>query len=502
MEEQMATTLRIRTAIVLLAAGLALAGCSGNSSHSAGRAGGAPAGAPIYRGDPSSDAGHGFSPEVDPADHPQSTFAMDIDTASYGYAASLIRHGSRPDPSVVRPEEFINAVPEQYPQPAGNGFTVNVDGTRLPQTHRLSNQGDVRLLRVGLQTRAQNQDGRPDAALTFVIDVSGSMGEPGKLDVVREALNDLIDRLRPTDSVAIVTFSDEATVVRPMTRVAERSDLHRAVDGLRATDSTNLEAGLVRGYQVARDGLRPGATNRVVLLSDGLANMGDTVASSILARVKENAAKQITLLGVGVGQQYGDQLMEQLADQGDGYVIYASGLDDTRAAFREQLPATIPIRALDAKVQVTFDPKAVAAYRLIGYDDRALADSAFRDDRADGGEVFAGHSVTALYTVRLKPSAGGTVAQVHTRWQDPDTHNAQETGATVSVSDLNGDFAEAVPRLQACYTAAYFAENLRQSPYANQTRLTDLASIAADAAQRTGDQSVSDLAALINQVGD
>ena len=153
---------------------------------------------------------------------------------------------------------------------------------------------------------------------------------------------------------------------------------------------------------MARDGLRPGATNRVVLLSDGLANVGDTAASPILSQVKENAAKQITLLGVGVGHQYGDQLMEQLADQGDGYVIYVSDLDDTRAAFREQLPATIPIRALDAKVQVSFDPQTVAAYRLIGYDDRALADSAFRDDRVDGGEVFAGHTVTALYTVRLQ----------------------------------------------------------------------------------------------------
>lgn len=194
--------------------------------------------------------------------------------------------------------------------------------------------------------------------------------------------------------------------------------------------------------------------------------------------------------------------MEQLADQGDGYVIYASGLDETRAAFREQLPATIPIRALDAKVQVTFDPRAVATYRLIGYDDRALADSGFRDNRVDGGEVFAGHSVTALYTVRLKPGADGTVAQVRTRWQDPDSHEADETGATVSVSDLNSDFAEAAPRFQACYTAAYFAEKLRQSPYADQTRMSDLASIATDAARRTGDRSVSDLADLINRVGD
>jgi Ca-activated chloride channel family protein len=150
---------------------------------------------------------------------------------------------------------------------------------------------------------------------------------------------------------------------------------------------------------------------------------------------------------------------------------------------------------------VTFDPEAVAAYRLIGYDDRALSASGLRDDRVDGGEVFAGHSVTALYTVRLKPDAVGTVAQVQTRWQDPGTHSAQETGDTISVSNLNNDFAEAAPRFQACYAAAYFAENLRQSPYANEARLNDLASIATGAARQTGDQAVSDLATLINRVG-
>jgi Ca-activated chloride channel family protein len=332
------------------------------------------------------------------------------------------------------------------------------------------------------------------------------MGEVGKLDVVKQALDDLIDQLRPTDSVAIVTFSSQARVVRPMTRVSERENLHAAVDELSIEGSTDLEAGLVQGYQVARQGFRPGATNRVVLLSDGLANTGDTQAAPILDQVKEAAAKQITLLGVGVGNQYGDQLMEQLADQGDGYVIYVSGLDETRTAFREQLPATVPIRALDAKVQVTFDPRTVASYRLIGYDDRAMAASGFRDDRVDGGEVFAGHSVTALYTVRLRSGAdgnvaAGTVAQVQTRWQDPGTHSAQETGATVSVGDLDQDFDEAAPRLQACYAAAYFAESLRDSPYGDEVRMPDLAEIASGAAGRTGDPALSDLATLISRVG-
>src|SRR5262249_31716646 len=162
--------------------------------------------------------------------------------------------------------------------------------------------------------------------------------------------------------------SDTAHVVRPMTRVEARSDLHAAIDELRIESSTNLEAGLVTGYQVARDGFRPDATNRAVLLSDGLANVGHTQANPILAQGREAAAKQIALLGVGVGNDYGDALMEQLADKGDGYVVYISELAQAQKVFVEQLPAAVSIRALDAKVQVTFDPRTVAGYRLIGYD--------------------------------------------------------------------------------------------------------------------------------------
>src|SRR5205814_7507867 len=143
-------------------------------------------------------------------------------TASYGYARNLIKQGQRPVPQDVRPEEFVNAFREDYAQPPTNGFTIALDGAHLPGTHRMRDVGDVRLLRVGLQTRAEQPGNRPDAALTFVVDVSGSMGEPGKLDMVKEALRTLVNQLRPTDSVAIVTFTDEARVVRPMTRVQHR----------------------------------------------------------------------------------------------------------------------------------------------------------------------------------------------------------------------------------------------------------------------------------------
>ncbi len=495
---------RRTTWVWVLLAGLVLAGCTAPTSTKSSGAGRAPAplaipGATSDTGDQDTAGTDGFAPEVDPARQPQSTFGMDIDTASYGYTRNLIDQGRRPSPQDVRPEEFVNAFQQDYPQPAGNGFAMWVDGTRLPESHRMQPPGDVRLLRVGLQTRADDPRERPDAALTFVIDVSGSMGEPGKLDMVKDALHTLIGQLRPTDSVAIVTFSDRATVVRPMTPVAQRSQLQAAVDRLSIEGSTNLESGLVQGYQVAREGFRSGLTNRVILLSDGLANVGDTAAQPILAEVREAAGKQITLLGVGVGTDYGDTLMEQLADQGDGYVVYVSDPAQARKIFVEQLPATLEVRAMDAKVQVTFDPRTVAGYRLIGYDDRVMAASAFRDDRADGGEVGPGHSVTALYAVRLRPSAGGQVAQARIRWQDPATRQAHENADTVSVADLGGSFTEAVPRLQVCYAAAYFAEALRRSPYGAEVRLGDLAEIAARAATRTGDPDVADLARLIGR---
>jgi Ca-activated chloride channel family protein len=506
---------KIAMALVLVGF-VALAGCSGTSNGSSSTSGPsqkrpAPPAAPYAqtgpngsgasgtREDRAADGADGSGAELDPVDYPQSTFAMDVDTASYGYARSLIDHGQRPVPADVRPEEFVNSFRQDYPQPEGNGFAMQLDGARLPGTHRIG--GDVRLLRIGLQTRAEPASERSDAALTFVIDVSGSMGDKGKLDVVKDALHTLVDQLRPTDSVAIVTFSDEASVVRPMTPIAQRAALHAAVDRLRVEGSTNLEAGLVKGYQVARDGFRPGITNRVILLSDGLANMGATEAAPILARVRDEADKQITLLGVGVGSDYGDTLMEQLADHGDGVAVYVSGQDQARQVFVNQLPANLSVRALDAKVQVTFDPRTVAGYRLIGYDDRALPDPAFRDDAVDGGEVGPGHSVTALYTVRLREGASGPVAHAQLRWQDPGTHEADEKGGLVGVSDLGAAFTAAPVRLQVDYAAAYFAESLRRSPYGAQVALPDLAAIASSAADRTEDSAVADLAAVIRTVG-
>ncbi|WBB68747.1 von Willebrand factor type A domain-containing protein [Micromonospora sp. WMMD812] len=429
-------------------------------------------------------------------DDSRSTFGIDIDTASYGYARRLIAEGRLPERTGVRPEEFVNSFRQDYAEPGGDGFAVHADGARLPETHDAT--ADTRLMRVGLQTRSEDERSRPDAALTFVVDVSGSMAEPGRLDLVQDALHTLVDQLRPTDSIAVVEFSFKARIAREMTPVSDGEKLHDAIDSLRTQSSTNLEAGLVLGYQVAREGFRPGRTNRVVVLSDGLANVGATDAEPILRRVRDEAEKEIALLGVGVGSEYGDELMERLADRGDGFVVYVSEPAQARKVFVRQLPATLSVRALDAKVQVTFEPGSVRSYRLIGYDNRAIVDEDFRDDRVDGGEVGPGHSVTALYEVRLadgvRPSA--RIARVQVRWTDPVEREPIEASESVTVADVDGDFASASPRLRTCYAAAYFAVALQGG---DQVRLTHLATIAGQAAAATDDREVQDLARVIHQ---
>lgn len=465
---------RLRAGLLALTAagGLLLTGCSGGGSGEHGSLsdkasrGGGPAPAPAYsqgtgeqregedEGETDGDRERTSSPDY------LSTFALDVDTASYGYARRTLAEGGRPDPSTIRPEEFVNSFRQDYRRPDGNGFSVTVDGARTAGP----GSGDWSLMRVGLATRPEeDEDERPPAALTFVIDVSGSMGEPGRLDLVRDALDVMTGRLRDDDSVAIVTFSDEAETVLPMTRLdGHRERVRDAVDELEPTDSTNLGAGVETGYATAVEGLREGATNRVVLLSDALANTGDTDADTILERIADSRREHgITLFGVGVGSDYGDALMERLADKGDGHTTYVSTKSEARTLFCEQLPRNIDLTARDAKAQVAFDPETVSEFRLVGYDNRRVADEDFRDDRVDGGEVGPGHTVTALYAVRTRPGASGHLATATVRWLDPDTRTPHEQSARLEARSFHDDLWSSPEGLQVAAVAAYFADALR-----------------------------------------
>jgi Ca-activated chloride channel family protein len=421
-----------------------------------------------------------------------STFALDVDTASYGYARRAFKEGRWPAPAEIRPEEWVNAFKQDYPQPPDNGFGVHVDGAKLSGR-------DEAVLRVGLQTRASEAAARRPANLTFVVDVSGSMGEVGRLDLVKSALRTLLDQLAPGDQVSIVSFSDEARVLASMTPLTARDQLKSAVEQLVVDGGTNLEAGLVAGYEEASKAFRPAATNRVILLSDGLANQGSTEWQAILDRVKEHAGKQVALLTVGVGREYGDELMEQLADNGDGMAVYVSSEEEAAKIFATQLPATIELRARDAKAQVVFNPSVVESYRLIGYDNRALATEEFRDDSRDGGEIGPGHSVTALYSIRLKPGASGQLAQATVRWQDPDTRAASEVSESLQARDLGeAVWDKQTPvRLQVDVLVAAFAGYLRDKE-AFGMDLPTLREHAARLAATSEDPMVSELATFID----
>ncbi|MEV5786819.1 von Willebrand factor type A domain-containing protein [Streptomyces sp. NPDC052287] len=493
---------------LILAGGLLLTGCSGSGgSHSsadgAARGSGGYAG-PLPAPDRTSGSGQGEPDgeqtgdarrDIAPSPDYLSTFALDVDTASYGYARRALDDGRLPDPATVRPEEFVNSFRQDYRRPDGNGFSVTVDGAR-------TRDEDWSLVRVGLATRTAARDGeRPPAALTFVIDVSGSMGEPGRLDLAKDSLGVMTDRLRDDDSVALVTFSDEAETVLPMTRLGHhRGRVHDAIDGLEPTESTNLGAGVRTGYDTAVEGLRKGATNRVVLISDGLANTGETDADTILERISGARREHgITLFGVGVGSEYGDALMERLADKGDGHTTYVSNDDDARKVFCEQLPENIDLTARDAKAQVAFDPGTVRQFRLIGYDDRQVADQDFRDDRVDGGEIGPGHTVTALYAVRTRPGASGHLATASVRWLDPRTRAPHEESGQLETGSLDDDLWTSAPRLQVDAVAAYFADALRTggdhgSALPGALPLSELARRARTVASAAEDGAVRDLA--------
>ncbi|MDH2391693.1 von Willebrand factor type A domain-containing protein [Streptomyces sp. HNM0663] len=448
-----------------------------------------------------------------PADY-LSTFALDVDTASYGYARRTLKDGRLPRPEDIRPEEFVNSFRQDYPKPGGNGFSVSVDGARTdPSGVEGEVEGEIKsdtgdgewsLVRVGLATGFSERTGeRPPAALTFVIDVSGSMSEPGRLDLVKKSLGILTDELRDDDSIAVVTFSKEAETRLPMTRLgAHRDRVHRVVDRLEAGDSTNVEAGVTTGYDVAVKGRRSGATNRVVLLSDALANTGETEADAILDRIDDARSEfGITLFGVGVGSRYGDALMERLADKGDGHTTYVSTEDEARKVFVDQLPRNLELRARDAKAQVAFDPQTVRQFKLIGYENRAVEDEDFRDDRVDGGEIGPGHTVTALYAVRLREGARGHVATATVRWLDPKSRAPHERSGSIETDAIapslwRGDVS---PRLQVTAVAAYFAESLRDGSLPGAPGLRGLAGHARKLAATTEDGAVSELADAIDR---
>jgi Ca-activated chloride channel family protein len=284
-----------------------------------------------------------------------------------------------------------------------------------------------------------------------------------------------VAQLRPSDQVAIVVYGTDARVVLPATPATRAEEITAAINALQPEGSTNAEAGLRVGYALAAQAYREGAINRVILCSDGVANNGVTSASGILQTIGEYAARGINLTTVGFGMgNYNDVLLEQLADQGDGSYAYVDTPAEAERIFVENLTGTLQVVAREAKVQVEFNPQVVSRYRLLGYENRDIADQQFRDDTVDAGEVGAGQSVTALYELKLHDGASGEALIVRLRYQDPDSGQVIELAQPLNTDQFQFSFDAASPEFRLSAAAAEFAEILRHSYWAKDSRLSDV----------------------------
>jgi Ca-activated chloride channel family protein len=444
---------------------------------------------------------YGVNPFIDTEDDYLSTFAIDVDTGSYTVMRRYISDGYLPDDDSVRVEEYVNYFDQGYEPPSENdgAFAIHIDGAP-------SRFGEERyhLVRIGIQGYTVPPEERKDVVLTFVIDVSGSMDMENRLELVKDALQLLVGELRPGDKVGIVVYGSRAHAMLEHTPVGEGYEkILSAIYGLHPEGATNAEEGLVIGYQMAAEAYDPEAVNRVILCSDGVANVGRTGPDSIMEQISTYADEGIYLTTVGFGMgNYNDVLMEQLADQGDGFYAYVDDIKEAKRVFVHQLTSTLQVIAKDAKVQVDFNPGTVSRYRLIGYENRDVADEDFRDDSVDGGEIGAGHSVTALYELKFQPDApeNEVAFTVFVRYQEPDSSETVEISRAVAQADFAPTFGEASPRFQLSAVVAEYAEILHNSYWAKGSSLENVAREAHRVAEYLpGDEAVTEFVGLVDR---
>ena len=326
-------------------------------------------------------------------DQPLSTFSVDVDTASYANVRRFLRDGTLPPADAVRVEEMINYFDYDYDPPIGEvPFSVDVEIAGCPWNPQ------HRLARIGLRGRDAVASEHEGANLVFLIDVSGSMTQPNKLPLLKNALAMLVEELGSRDQVAIVVYAGASGLVLPSTPGHRSADIQEALARLRSGGSTNGGAGLQLAYSVARENFIPGGINRVILATDGDFNVGTTGKGELLSLIEADARNGISLTALGFGTgNFKDGMLEHLADKGNGNYAYIDSLQEARKVLVDELAGTLITIAKDVKLQVEFNPAQVSAYRLIGYENRRLNKEDFNDDRKDAGEIGSGHTVTALY---------------------------------------------------------------------------------------------------------
>jgi Ca-activated chloride channel homolog len=349
--------------------------------------------------------------------NPLSTFSVDVDRAAYANVRRFVTSGQRPPKDAVRIEELVNYFPYAYPEPgAEHPVSVTTDVTRAPW-HR-----EHLLLRVGLRARSVDMRAAPPSNLVFLLDVSGSMQSPQKLPLVKQSLRLLVDQLREDDRVAMVVYAGSAGLVLESTTGDRKREIMEAIDRLEAGGSTAGGAGIRLAYDVAARHHIAEGNNRVILATDGDFNVGASSDAEMIRLIEEKRKQGtfLTVLGFGMGN-IKDSKLEQIADKGNGNYAYIDNLLEARKVLVTEMGGTLLTVAKDVKLQLEFNPARVAAYRLIGYENRLLAAEDFADDTKDAGEMGAGHTVTALY--ELIPVGASDAASVRV----PDSLRYQTT---------------------------------------------------------------------------
>ena len=329
-------------------------------------------------------------------EEPVSTFSIDVDTASYAWVRASLNGNTLPQPASVRTEEMINYFPYDYavPRRTDQPFSTNVSVMPSPWSP------GRKLVRIGIKGYALQRATRPRANLVFLIDTSGSMQEPNKLPLVKQSLDMLLDELDPRDTVSIVTYAGYAGTALEPTPASQKAKIRAVIDNLGAGGSTAGAEGIRQAYALAESNLDPSGVNRVILATDGDFNVGITNQDELKGYIERERGKGVFLsvLGYGMGN-YNDALMQTLAQNGNGAAAYIDTLSEARKTLVEEASSTLFTIAKDVKIQVEFNPAAVAEYRLIGYETRLLNRDDFNNDKVDAGDVGSGQSVTALYEV-------------------------------------------------------------------------------------------------------
>ena len=414
------------------------------------------------------------------AQHPVSTFSIDVDTGSYANTRRMLTQGQLPPGDAIRLEELLNYFDYQYPVPNSDEqpFSVNSALSVSPWN------SERNLLRIGLKGYQPNELNSKGSNLVFLLDVSGSMGQANKLPLLKRSLKMLTQQLSAKDKVSIVVYAGASGMVLSPTAGNRTAEIAMALDKLSAGGSTNGGAGIELAYHLALQEFIQGGVNRVILATDGDFNVGTVNHQQLIDLIRHKREQGIALTTLGFGQgNYNDHLMEQLADAGNGNYAYIDTLNEARKVLVDELNSTMQIIAKDVKIQIEFNPANVAEYRLIGYENRKLAQQDFNNDNVDAGDIGAGHTVTAFYEITLNNSKAkytdplryqnkqlpkhanlDELALVKLRYKQPESDNSELLSKVININDID-TFANQSDDFRFATAVLGFGQLLKQSKY-------------------------------------